>query len=302
MSRGNTPPSSMELLLDAMCNVFGAVLFMAILIGGVSVSNQLAGNQEQVEADLIERQRERLKTLDSQLKVVDMELALQQNALPDDDNTGILQKNAQTLQNQFRQQVHSGNLLAEKIENLQNEYIRNQQKLEQLAPYTGDLQNNLQKIAAEKSMLRSALAGTAPTAYTPPSVGSESAFEPWRLLVTAGEIFVLGSNSDIRSGGLKKDSVSINYLHEAGTEYFAIRKKSGKGINLHNFSLRAMELPANDGKKYFVELLVEPDAVAASAKLIWELRQNNLAYNWRIISSDGTTLRSSTGRAYEVAR
>ena len=121
MSRGNTPPSSMELLLDAMCNVFGAVLFMAILIGGVSVSNHLTGNQDQIDADLIERQRERLKTLESQLKLVDMELALQQNSFADDDNTGILQKNAQTLQNQFRQQVHSSNLLAEKIENLQNQ-------------------------------------------------------------------------------------------------------------------------------------------------------------------------------------
>ena len=302
MRKSSNPPSSMELLLDAMCNVFGAVLFMAILIGGISVAENLSDNQEKVPADKIIQQQERLKTLASQLKVADMELALADNYRNDNTADQPHLRQTRQLQSQLKDQVHEANLLAEKIDTLKRSYLNNAQFLELINPYRQDPANGLRKLAEEKAALQAELAKTAAGEFTPPTLQQSATLEPWRLLISSSEIFVLGSNSNIRSGGAKKESVSVKYLNENNYEYFTIKKQPGKGIKLEDFSLRTMELPSDGAEKYFVELLVEPDAVDTAARLIWELRKNQLAYNWRIVSRDGATLRSSTRRSYEVAR
>ena len=51
------PSDSLELMLDAICNVFGAVLIIAITVGGIAVTGKLLKNNSAITAGQLEKQK-----------------------------------------------------------------------------------------------------------------------------------------------------------------------------------------------------------------------------------------------------
>ena len=71
---------------------------------------------------------------------------------------------------------------------------------------------------------------------------------------------------------------------------------------LKELSLEKIGITPADSSKYFVEILSEPDAVAAAALLVKTLRQNNIYFAWRTVPANGAVLRTAERGNYEISR
>ena len=126
--------------------------------------------------------------------------------------------------------------------------------------------------------------------------------EPWRVLLTGKEIFIIGDNKAIHQRSAVGSGVDITIYREGEVDYFYLTGQPGKGIALKDFNLQKLALPADKTHKYFVEILADADSIDRAGQLIKALRKQNFSYHWRVVPSNGATLRSSNRRKYEVAR
>ena len=276
---------SMELLLDAMCNVFGAVLLTAILIGGAETVKSIANPAGMVDKKLYLQAQKELQLLESRQKVADLEKTMLQ-ALPappaaPPDNT------EQLLLQQYRQKAAELNDLAQKIESLERTAAENKALLE-FARLPG---NPAPEVPPANELT---LSGSRRTA----------GLQPWRLLVTPQGIHVIGSNKMIRQGSNRNSAVEIKHFETAGNDFYRITAKPARAIKAEDFKLELPEeSPELKHPGYFAELLVHEQASAQAAWIIKNLRQNNIPYHWRFVSHNGALLRTATeGSKYEVSR
>ena len=299
MKRHFTPPSSMELLLDAMCNVFGAVLFAAILIGGVSIARNLALTEDQVDAAAFAAAQAELQLLNDQLKTVNMECELLNN-LPKNPRTASSLNTS--LQKRCNDLIRQLNLLASELEKLSREVDSMQQDLSLAQKFASNIPQNRQLLLEHKNQLLYQLENSHAAPLEISSLQYTDKLQPWRLLVTSQEIFVIGSNHHIRSRNSIDNAVEIKVFDFNDFDYFQLRKRSGSGIALSDFVLNESTLPPVDNQQYFIEILTEPDAIRECALLLKSLRADRWAYHWRIVPADGIILSTGTGSKYEMVR
>ncbi len=274
---------SMELLLDAMCNVFGAVLLTAILIGGAETVKSIANPVGTVEKKLYLQAAKELQLLESRQRSADLETAMLQ-ALPQPPAAPQADP-APELMQKYRQYAAELNTLAEKIESTERSIAENKSLLEFI-----NTQSDTDLPTPETGVLN--LTGSHRT----------TGLQPWRLLITAQGVYVVGSNTMIRRGSSRDSAVEIKHFESGRNDFYRITPQPGRAVKLQDFRL---ELPAADNPEhpgYFAELLVQPDAIAPTALLIKNLRQNNIPYHWRIVSGNGALLRTAAGGKYEVSR
>lgn len=274
---------SMELLLDAMCNVFGAVLLTAILIGGAETVKSIANPVGTVEKKLYLQAAKELQLLESRQRIADLESTMLQ-ALPQPPAAPPADP-APELMQKYRQYAAKLNTLADKIESLERSIAENKALLEFVK-----MQEDTDLISAATGELN--LTGSHRTA----------GLQPWRLLITQQGVYTIGSNAMVRRGSSSDSAVEIKHFESNRNDFYRITPKSGRAVKLQDFQL---EFPAADNPKqpgYFAELLVLPDAVAPTALMIKNLRKNNIPYHWRIVSSNGALLRTAAGGKYEVSR
>ena len=274
---------SMELLLDAMCNVFGAVLLTAILIGGAETVKSITNPAGTVEKKLYLQARKELQLLESRQKIAALEKAMLQ-ALPLPPDTASKDTAPELLQ-QYRKNAAKLNALAQKIESLERTVTEDKALLEfaSLPP------NSSPEVLPTNEL---ALSGSRRTA----------GLQPWRLLVTPQGVHVIGSNSMIRQGSERDSDVEIKHFESGKNDFYRITAKPGRAVRLEKFKLQ-FPAAADAGQiGFFAELLVQPDAIASSALLISNLRKNNIPYHWCIVSGNGALLRTAEGSKYEVSR
>ena len=297
--RGIQTPSSMELLLDAMCNVFGAVLFAAILLGGASAAKKLQDGAGGVPESQYQQTLRQLKLQSDQLQAVNMEYDLL-TALHGNAPVEKSADNMQTVQ-AYQQQVKRANSLAEELEKLQTRVNKLRRQLELLNQYKHDPQA-LKKLTAAQEKLQQDLKNHRTEKVKLPELHNVSDQEPWWLLVTADEIFVIGSNQHVRKLQSAVPGARISMLEHAGEMVYHIVKTPGQGIKLSEFDFSMIALPESGSKTFVPGLLCEADATAHCALLIRELRRSNVNYLWQIVPDSGAVLRSSERSGYEVAR
>ncbi|MBE6379488.1 MAG: hypothetical protein E7047_00990 [Lentisphaerae bacterium] len=296
--RGFTVPSSLDLLLDAMCNVFGAVLFAAILLGGSSVAERLSGNSNMVDKAAFDRLQTELEVTEDQLKALNMEYAILQNLAP----VAEAQTQAdQQLQQRYRQQTERANALAAELETMQTELDKLRRQQAVLQRWQGKSDELSRYLAAEQSKLQTQLKHTDIERVKLPELSGVNGQEPWWLLVTSNEIFVIGSNKHVRDLQSSGGGIRINMVSQDGEDYYKLRKLPGQGIKLNEFDFKKMAMPENQDKKFFPALLCEPDATANCALLIRELRRSQISYFWKIVPGNGAFLRTAREAKYEVA-
>lgn len=287
-------PDSLELLLDAMCNVFGAVLFMAILFGGISVSREIAEDADAVKSSQIRQAENELKLLTSQIRSVQMEYDLLAPLKVENMNGNAAVQ--PMLREQYRQALTQVNALADRLETMQTEKLQYEQENALIGKYaaaadgSNQLQEEIRRL--EKRIIENVL----PENET---FMRRKTFDlqPWRILIADNAVYLIGANTDIRRRS-SQGAVNIKYLQSGNDDFYYITKKNGCGIPLGELDVRSV-LPPGNG--YFVELLVEPDGVSAAAQLLRVIRSQKLFYNWKIVPHEGSLLRTQSGGSYAVS-
>lgn len=286
---------STDLLLDAMCNVFGVVLLIALVFGGISISRKIS-SPDKISRETLQKAQSESALLNSQIRAAQAQRELLQK-LSGKSNAGQSELAVdKTLEREHRLLLDKVNGLADRIEELDRQlfYEKNYgerlsnssvaQEKDLIAQYNNSLKQNKDS--------RMVLYGSARV----------NKLQPWRLLVDAEKFYIIGSNRDIYLNNRIGSAVKINSFKQGPHRFFRIEKLPEKGCGLQEFSLEKLALPSGDRAGYFVELLVEPDAVAAAADIIAELRRENILFAWRIISGKSAVLRTAERGDYEVSR
>ena len=293
MSTRVTPPSSLDLLLDAMCNVFGAVLFMAILLGGISTVRHIT-SQNGVTLEQLQQQQQQIKNLQSSLAEISARCKLLES-IPVISNDLPPTAPSEDLPSLLLQV----NTLALELDDLQQKLLAERQKAS-LQPKLAA--RSMEQLTARVQELQDKLSAQAPNTFTPTPPVRTDTLEPWRVLLTKNEIFIIGGNRDIHLKKAVGGNINITSSQDNDTEFFHLTKVIGKGIKLKDFTLQKLQLPNENPGRYFIEILAEGDCIVQTAQLIQALQAENIAYNWRIVPTTGATLRSSLKGNYEVAR
>ena len=286
---------STELLLDAMCNVFGVVLLIAIIIGGVTVSNKIT-DPGMVRVETFKQAEQSAALQSSRLKAArarrDFLQSLHHNrktALPPEAIDRALEQ-------AHRQLVDKVNAQADRIEALHSQLAAEK-------ALTWRLQNS--SIKQERALIaqyQSALQNAQNSQAMLYGVAAAGKLTPWRILADKEKFYVIGSNAEIYRGSDRDSQVDIRSFKQGKHRFFRIVKRANKGMLLKELSLEKMGITPADSSKYFVEILSEPDAVAAAALLVKTLRQNNIYFAWRTVPANGAVLRTSERGNYEISR
>ena len=286
---------STDLLLDAMCNVFGVVLIIAVAIGGVTISQKISDPGKVSEAELQDissscaLQSGKLAAARSQRELLQSLLAKTPGAVGS-------KAHSQTINQHHSQLLDTVNNLADRIE-------AEDRKLLQALTLEERLTNSSE--AEERARIaRYSEALKQQNNIILPAYGKTAAksLKPWRLLVDKDKFYIIGSNQDIYRGSDENSAVEINSFKQGKTRFFHIRKRPEKGIVLQDFSCAQTLPPPEQMKEYFIEISSETDAVAAAAFIISKLRQQNICFFWRTVPEHGAVLKTAEQGNYEVSR
>lgn len=281
---------STDLLLDAMCNVFGVVLLTAIIIGGISISRTISSpdhvsskslQQAQNESALLNRQ---LNAARSQRELLQ---SLQSRTIAASDSVAV----NKTLENRRRELALEVNKYADKIEEI-SRIIAAEKKLQY------KLKNSsIQQEKALIDQLENALAQNRENPAISYALVPAENLTPWRIIIDSEKFYIIGSNQDIYRKTAENSGVKIHSFRHEKNRYFQISKIPAKGIPLQEF------IPGKlfDKNRYFAGLAVESNAIAAAAGIISTLRKNNIAFTWQIIPEDGLVLRTAERGNYVVS-
>ncbi|MBE6402638.1 MAG: hypothetical protein IKD10_08120 [Lentisphaeria bacterium] len=286
---------STELLLDAMCNIFGVVLITAIAIGGVTISQKFSDPGKISKQSMQELQSK------SSLQATQLAAARSQREILQELAKNIPvntpeDSGKQLLDQQYRQLLDRVNTLADRIEAADRQLAQAQAVEERLNNSSEEKERLL--IARYREALEQK-SGQAVQTFGKVRANS---LKPWRILVDKEKFYTIGSNQDIYRGSTNDSAVEIKSFKQGKVRCFHITKRPEKGRSLQEFSCERVLPPAEKMDEYFVEVLSESDAVASGAFIIGKLRKKKLYIAWKTVSGKGAVLRTAEQGIYEVSR
>ena len=301
MKRKPFASDSMELMLDAICNVFGAVLMIAITIGGVSITGKLHKQDSVSTSEQMQKAQQELTLLQTQLLNTETELALLKKLpLPLSSNTAITGSTAEV--QKYNLAVQQANNLADQIEDLrkQQQILQHKNRLLATADQPGAISKTQKKIA----QLQQSLQKESAALPTLPLLQSNTQLQPWRLLLDEqGLCYLAGSNQAIHSCNPPGNEVSIKRFEAYGSYFYNLTPIPGRGRKLTGSSTQSPLLPNDGQKKYFIEILCPGKAIAQGSELLKKLRKERYFTSFRIIPDNAAVLRTASERTdYEMVR
>ena len=295
MKRFLQDSDSTDLLLDAMCNIFGVVLIVAIAIGGVSISQKLSTPDKISRRTMQELQSKcslqttQLAAARSQRELL-QELAKKIPATPRQESS---YRDLIQLHSHWQEQVND---LADRIESADRQLAQ--------AQALGERLNNSNE-AQERQLIdhyNKALQQQSDSQILTYGKVQTSSLQPWRVLVDKEKFYIIGTNQDIyRRSSNDDQAVKISSFKQGRTRFFHISKRPEKGIDLREFSCRTTLPPPEKMKDHFVEIFSESDAVASAAFIIGKLRERKILIAWRTVPETGAVLRTAEQGIYEVS-
>lgn len=273
---------SLDLLLDAMCNMLGGVIFLSLfsaLLLSVPAPEPKGGaafdaRSEAELAQSLAALRERAALLE----------ALQTPETPDDpEQEESLRRACAAAEKEYRA------LLAEqRRRRSEREERERERRLREAFPARtpAERERELARLRTLEHDLRSALAALPrkPWVFAPPD---RAALRPWRLILADGRLYRLGDNAAVRAGG--SGEVRAEAVRRAGREYWMLRPEPDKGVFLADFPWDAWrETLPREGS--FVELLVLPGDIAGAAAVREELRRRGVPQSWCVRDPENLAL------------
>ena len=289
-------PGSLELLLDAMCNVFGVVLLTAIFIGGAAAFKRLTAPDGTVERKVFEQLANEYVMLQQETENAILEINISSAlanttkspaVLPDDEKSAEF----------CRRQAQKANELAGRIENAQK-------KVDQLRKdFAFQKKVSIKTLDSKIKALAEKIAdpdNSAGVKELPVRIDAGK-LQPWRVIVSAGKLYNAGSNAMIRRTGSASGDVKIKSFRLDGMDFYRLEKVPERGVVIEKFALEYLQIPENEKGRYFIEIMAEDNAVSASVPVLHKVRSGNYFYNYRVVPQNGVILRTDAGGRYEAA-
>ena len=286
---------SLDLLLDAMCNMLGGVIFLAlfaalILFAPASPRRNAAGTDSRTERELavsLEALRGRAALL--------RELA-PEHPLPSDAGEERQLREAcrraeqefRTLQNEWERR-RAARERAGREQRLREDFrertpAERERELARLRSANDDLRREIAALPAK------------PWVFAPPA---RSTLQPWRLVLADGKLYRLGDNAAVRSGGSAE--VRAEAVRRAGGVYWMLRPEPGRGVPWRDFDWQewSRTVPRD---RCFVELLTLPGDIAGAAAVREELRRLGFQQHWCVRDPENLALTTRKDGVYEAGR
>jgi hypothetical protein len=147
--RRNSPQSSLELFLDTICNTFGGILFIAILIAiQIRKTEQKTEVQESVSAEIIETLQQELNQRSAEIESATILLETLLNSMPEPKTNE--EKDCVNLYNQLS--AAKGKAVTKKGE-LINQFLALGQENIKLENQIKDIETKLQQLEVEEQSL-----------------------------------------------------------------------------------------------------------------------------------------------------
>jgi len=308
--RSNEENSSLELLLDTMCNTFGGIMFIAILLVIICSMNDFTKPtpEENVKSKITPKQVEELKA-QVRLKKMRLDKALSKIKIP----TNMINSKELTLSIDY--QRLKGQLAKTNIEKIiladdLKDHIQKQKQIEiQNMVDSQTLRNDKKKIRRikqdnSKLKLKIKIANNAASTYeiTPPAekiINKKPAF----AVVKNNRLYLLRKSSSInlvQENGFNKDAFSdscqLFFSYNNRKLRFTPKPECGELINSDLLVKKNIEkayklFPKNS---YFIWFMVHADSIKSFINIRKYLLRNKFNFQWQPYMNDANLTISLT--------
>lgn len=284
--------SSLELLLDTMCNTFGGIMFIAILLVILCSMTDFANQKEKnIQSNMTPQQVEELKAK-IRLKKKRLDIALKEIKMP---ATMINSKEVKLILDYQHLKIQLANANIEKIilaDDLKNDIQKQNQIETQSIIDSQTLRENekkMRKLELENSKLklkiRIAKNTTIPGGISPPTA-KDTNKQPTFAVIKSNRLYLLCKSSPVNAYGFNKNafSNSLELFFSNNNRVVRFIPKAGHGKLINNDILIKKEIkniykifPSN---RYFISFLVHADSINSFIGIRKYLHKNNYSYAW----------------------
>ncbi len=294
-TRNKSEESSLELLLDAMCNAFGGVMFIALLFIILSInapdtmkSEEQQGLREEIMLTL-ERNIEETK---SELNALYEEEHAKSGLVDDlDVDQQLISRFSELEKERKRLKGKLDRLVLEK-EHKEAEYRRKRatlieqesdirQKHDQRRQFQEKVASNRNTLEQIEAELEEPVTAARSMDVSFARLREIENRNPFFVIVHDGKLFRISSYSRYLSpsGGVSED---VNYTFHEAFSKFEFHPAPQKGISIQNTSRRQLEryLSPIDENSFFISAFVRDDSFKEWLYLKRILQDKDFFYNW----------------------
>lgn len=301
------PDDSLDLLLDAMCNMFGGIMFIALLVVVIAAAAP-ARRPAQPLPDRAAALR-KLRLLSDRTAALRKQNELSRRLAPAADRTaasdgeGPAEAEAEAVA-RYRALERQCRGLATELRQLRSanrqQGDRNREKADYAAWPEARKPAEIERLKAHNARLRGEIAALPMEAwvFAPPE---KTDLRPWRMILAGNRLYPVGDNAAVRRGGGPDSPVAIAYRRYDRTDYWQLAPRPGRGIPLAEFDWRKWAAAVSP-QRYFPELLTDPGDLAGAAAVRRELRRLGYRQNFQVRRPEELVLAAREGEDYEASR
>ncbi|MPM64164.1 hypothetical protein SDC9_111050 [bioreactor metagenome] len=295
---------SLDLLLDAVCNMFGGVMFIALLVVVIASSAPVRSSGTVSDsAAALRRQRllaDRNAALRRQLELVRL---LTPEGVSETGEGGDIAAEADALA-RYRAVEREYRAVTQQLRELRT-VAQQQAGADRAAadwhalPET-ERRREIERLKLRNDALRRDIAALPPEPwrFAPPE---KTRLLPWRMILAGGRLYPVGDNAAVRQRGSHDSPAAISYFRYGDADYWQLTPRPERGIPADEFDWEAWrnEVPSN---RYFIDLLVDPGDIAAAAAVRSELRRLGYRQSWQVRRPEALVLTARKEDGYEASR
>ena len=273
--RRETEDSSLELLLDTMCNTFGGVMFIAIsifIVASAMTSDIAEKNRTGSDVKNLQQEIITLRKLCAELEqdiILKSSQTVQKNLLADDTlhETAALQQMLQNTIRQIKIQEKLSAHISVLLKNLQKEQMQLAAKLQKSASEYEQLEKKLQQQQQKNRKLQKSLLNDITLNF---QVMRPSTREPFFLIMRNNKVWLVGPWRDTGETDRIDDSVDKTSVQTEQGELVTCHIKPGCGINVlsnNDLSPEFQTLLARIPDDRIIDFNISPDCAATAHRM-----------------------------------
>ncbi len=304
--------SSLELLLDTMCNTFGGIMFIAILLVVICSMSDFSKPVEKntvpskMTPQQIEELKARVKLKKSQLEKTMQKLKIPSNLVNSKEFQVAMEYNR--LKSELTKSRVEHIILSHDLKKIQVEHDSIKQQTASEVKNIASLKKKIVKLKQinSQTMLKIKMAKNAPRfgGVTPPKQSSTNK-KPVFAVLKNNRFFLLYKSPNISpvfSNQLNRNAFSDSFKLFFSDNKLAMRYAPipGKGSSIEQnsqiktvFNKVCAVFPNN---KYFLSLAVHADSINLFIKIREYLHRNNLSYTWMPYMNDADLILSISNK------
>lgn len=264
--RENVSSSSLDMLLDTMCNTFGGVCFIALLIAIISASlpkDSSESNEEEIVQMAIDEKIEMLSTQrDELVEAVKLQKTLLDNAIEEETSQEDLETVQKLLEDEKRieELSHKRIQLAEEIKTLATKTNYNKQEAERLQNLSEELKEDLKT----KKFTKTRVVRT-------PQERELQGYVPETVWLIKGRLYRLNNSMDADCEETSATSWVYTPRKDGGVQ---VTKETLSSAMFNTWLSRCY------GKR-FVRIFTDSESFSELRMLLDVIIEKKLQYNWR---------------------